>query len=227
MSSLGTVSGQESSTAANWRPEPGVFTRIERVGDPTSRSFFVFSTSSRNYTIRNDGYTESFSNTILRRFFNLKMGQNCTLERVYFLEHEGDLLLLYEVSDKQFGWGYLARLDQAERKFRWMTPINGLNVGPAIVENGSVYFSSANLIGKVDLRSGNYLWQQSEFEKKYSPAFQEFRLPRLDGNRLLFEEAAVDGRTIELDKNSGAIINLFERPVRPIFQPSKRPVRTP
>lgn len=216
-----------SSVAQEANAQPQAFVKVERVGDPNRQSFFLFSTSIRNYTIRNDGFTESFSNTVQRRFFNLRMGQNSTVERVYFMEYEGDLVLLYEVGDKKYGWGYLARLDQPERKFRWVTPINGFNVGPAIVEAGSVYFSSANVIGKVDLRSGEYVWKQTEFEKKYQPEFFEFRLPFLAADRVMFEEALAEGRTIELDKNSGTIINLHQRPQRPAFEPSKTRIRRP
>lgn len=216
-----------SSVAQEASAQPQAFVKVERVGDPNRQSFFLFSTSIRNYTIRNDGFTESFSDTVQRRFFNLRMGQNSSVERVYFMEYEGDLVLLYEVGDKKYGWGYLARLDQPERRFRWVTPINGFNVGPAIVEAGSVYFSSANVIGKVDLRSGEYVWKQTEFEKKYQPAFFEFRLPFLAADRVMFEEALAEGRTIELDKNSGAIINLHHRPQRPAFEPSKTRIRNP
>lgn len=187
------------------------FTRVERVGDPNARSFFVFETSARSYTIRNDGYTESFSATVLRRFFNLKMGQNGNMERVYFLEHEGDLLLLYEVGDARYGWGYLTRLDQTARKPRWVTPVSGFNIGPGVVEGGFAYVTAANMLAKIDLRNGSTVWQQAELEKKYAPAFYEFRLPSLTRERVLFPENGQAARSIEVDKASGEIVNVRQQ----------------
>ena len=47
--------------------------------------------------IRHDGMGEVTSLKGMRRVFNLKLGGKGRIERVHFLEHEGDLFLLYEV----------------------------------------------------------------------------------------------------------------------------------
>ena len=49
------------------------------------------------------------------------------LERLYYLEHEGDLFLLYEVRDHGF---YLVRIeqkDQVKRKLKWLTALGNLS----------------------------------------------------------------------------------------------------
>jgi hypothetical protein len=111
------------------------FTLADRVGEPNARNFFLFSTSAGNYTIRHDGMGEVSSPKGMRRVFNLKVGVKGRLERVYFLEHEGDLLLLYEV----MGHGsYLLRMEQTKRKARWLTPLESSNLQPPIIEGDLV-----------------------------------------------------------------------------------------
>ena len=135
---------------------PETFTLADRVGEPNARNFFLFSTSAGNYTIRQDGMGEVASPKGMRRVFNLKVGAKGRLERVYFLEHEGDLLLLYEV----MGQGsYLLRMEQKKRKARWLTPLESNNLQPPIVAGDLVIIREENgntiEINKADGRVSN------------------------------------------------------------------------
>ncbi len=124
------------------------FELANQVGEPNARSFFLFSTSVGNYTIRQDGMGEVASRTGMRKVFNLKVGGKNRLERVYFLEHEGDLFLLYEVSGQQ---SYLLRMEQKKRKVRWLTALGVSSEAPAIA--GEVVIVSDGVeINKMDGR---------------------------------------------------------------------------
>ncbi len=133
--------------------ETGAFEQARRIGAAGETSFFVFSTSVGNYTLRHDGFCEVSVNA-KRRTFWLKVGGRA--ERVYFYEYQGDLLLLYEGSD---GTGYLSRVNQQTRKTRWLTPIKAYNIGPSLVEGDIAYFGAVNVLAKVDLKTGTYLWK--------------------------------------------------------------------
>src|SRR5215216_1135759 len=90
----------------------------DRVGEPGERSFFLFSTSAGNYIVRQDGMGEFSSPKGMRRVFNLRVKGH--IEQIYFLEHEGDVFLLYEVNDA----AYLVRMEQIKRKIRWSTTLD-------------------------------------------------------------------------------------------------------
>jgi hypothetical protein len=100
------------------------FTLAERVGEPGERSFFLFSTSAGNYIVRQDGMGEFSSPKGMRRVFTLRLGARGRIERVYFVEHEGDVFICYEVNDAAF----LVRMEQTKRKVRWSTELNGRGV---------------------------------------------------------------------------------------------------
>lgn len=202
----GPVQSQEPSQQSSPAEERS-FTAVGRIGDPGYRSFFMFPTKSGGYTIRADGYAESSSGKARPRNFSLPLGRSGNMVRFYFLEHENDLLLIYELSDEVLGWGYLVRLNQKTLRPKWALPINGFNIGPGLVDTASdVYLSAANLFARVDLKTGTYVWQQKDPQKQFSLGFAGFRLPQFEGDRVLFSEDRQKGKTVEIEKSSGKIV---------------------
>jgi hypothetical protein len=201
------VSPQQPADQSTAASEPRAFTNVEVSGEGF-RSFFVFSSDPFHYTIRSDGFAESDSGQRRRTNFNLRVGRNGYLVRVYFTEYEGDLVLIYEASDKQYGWGYVERLDQKTSKPRWLKAVSGFNIGPGLVEGSYAYLSAADLLAKIDLRSGSYVWQQQGFEKQYALSPGGFRSPYINRDRVIFEEDAENGKTVEADKATGKILNV-------------------
>lgn len=89
------------------------FALADRVGEPGERSFFLFSTSAGNYVVRHDGMGEFTSPKGMRRVFHLRVKGR--IDQIYFIEHEGDVFILYEVNDAAL----LVRMDQTKRRIRW------------------------------------------------------------------------------------------------------------
>lgn len=94
-----------------------------RVGEPNKLSFFRFTTSAGNWIFRHDGMGECSLRNGRRRVVWLKVGGRGRIEQVYYLEHDGDLFLLYEVHDASSEWTFLGRMEQTQRKFRWLSPV--------------------------------------------------------------------------------------------------------
>jgi hypothetical protein len=122
---LGVLILWSMAIAASSSPKAEAFALADRIGEPNTRSFFMFSTSAGNYTIRDDGMGEITSPKGLRRVFYMRLGAKGRIERIYFLEHERDLFLLYEVHDATSEWAYLMRMEQQKRKARWVAPLPG------------------------------------------------------------------------------------------------------
>jgi len=75
-----------------------------------------------NYVVRQDGMGEFTSPKGMRRVFRLNVKGR--IEQVYFVEHEGDVFICYEVGDSAF----LVRMEQTKRTIRWSTPIANMDV---------------------------------------------------------------------------------------------------
>ena len=105
-------------------PVNETFTLAERIG-PLPRPYFRFETSVARYTVRSDGFVEVYAhnsfNAMRKRAFVLSMVGKGRLENIYFIEHEGDLLLRYDVID---GGSYLTRVAQRARTQKWVRALN-------------------------------------------------------------------------------------------------------
>jgi hypothetical protein len=199
---------QEPNQQSTPAPEPRAFSKVESLGDGT-RAFFMFATNGPGYTIRADGFAEQSSSGKGRPTnFTLRVGRNGHIVRFYFLEDDGDLLLIYEGSDNRYGWGYVVRLNQKSLKPKWAAPVSDFNLGPGLVEDNYLYFSAANLLAKIDLHSGAYMWQQQDVQRKYALSFDGFRLPSITEGQVSFHEDGANGKTIEVDKATGKILSV-------------------
>src|SRR5262249_33592202 len=120
------------SSAANLSP----FELANHIGEPNARTFFLFSTSVGNYTLRQDGMGEITSPAGMRKVFNVKVGARARIERVYSFEYEGDVLLLYETTDS----GYLVRLSQKTRKVKATIAVSR-DFEPPTIKDQRIVFS--------------------------------------------------------------------------------------
>jgi hypothetical protein len=120
------------------------FALADRVGEPGERSFFLFSTSVGNYIVRHDGMGEFSSPKGMRRVFSLRVKGR--IEQIYFLEHEGDVFICYQVNDAVF----VVRMEQTKRKIRWFTPVE--NIGTPVIDGDAIIINSTR-ISKADGKS--------------------------------------------------------------------------
>jgi hypothetical protein len=117
-----------SARAQQAAEAPSPFMEARRVGEPDARAFYIFSTSAGNYIVRHDGMGEVALPTRRRKVFWVKVGSGARIQRLYFFEHQGELVLLYEAS----GSGYLIRLNQTTRKAKSIITLNGNFELPAL-----------------------------------------------------------------------------------------------
>ena len=120
--------------------ERSPFTEVKRIGDPPRQTFYMFSTSVNKYTIRHDGLGDVLVR-VRKIHFHLKVGSNSQIERLYFLEYEGDLLLLYEAGAS----GYLARFDQKTKMIKSTREIKE-DFEPPLLKEQSLTFSDGTVV---------------------------------------------------------------------------------
>lgn len=138
-------------------PQTRNFEQARRIGEGTQRSFFLFSTSARKYTIRHDGFGEVAASGKRKEVFSLNLNAPSRLERVYFSEYEGDLLLLCELSDGRSTGSSLLRMNQQTRKIRWLKWIQIDDIESCVVEGDEVHCGLADNMTKFNLKTGALL----------------------------------------------------------------------
>jgi hypothetical protein len=126
-----------SSAALKAAPVPENFTLVERAGEPVW--FFVFETSVGKFWIRRDGMGE-IGRQSQRHGFYLKRPSKNMVERLYFLEHEGDVFIFYELAD---GSANLVRVDPVKHKTKWVTPVTAR--GTPSLDRGAVIIAATEI----------------------------------------------------------------------------------
>jgi len=135
-----------AAPAYSQREDVSPFVPVKQIGDPPAQTFYLFSTSVKNYTIRHDGLGDVLVR-VRKIHFQLKVGSNSRIERLYFFEHQGDLLLLYEAGAS----GYLVRFDQKTQTIKSTTAvIEGFE--PPLLKDQSLIFSDGTIVPVGDVR---------------------------------------------------------------------------
>ena len=135
-----------------WLPVNETFTLADRIGH-TPRAFFRFETSVGKYTVRYDGFVEVYANNASnykrKRSFFLSMVGKGRLEHIYFIEHQGDLFMRYDVIDQG---SYLTRVEQRSRTQKWTRPLNSSSSQAPTIYGDTVLIGETLEISKADGR---------------------------------------------------------------------------
>lgn len=132
----------------------GEFALAEQLGDPSARSFFTFSTSVGNYIVRHDGFGEFTSPKGLRRVFILPVRGKTRITSMYFLEHEGDVLVLYEVRGQG---SQFVRMEQTRRKLRWSAALDTNNIEAPVIDGDVVVVKDPERSLRISKSNGSVL----------------------------------------------------------------------
>ena len=176
-----------------------------RVGEKNERSFFLFSIPGGTYIARHDGFIEASVPGDKRRVFILKMGRGERLDRVYYSDFEGDLLLACETTS---GRVFATRIQQRTRKIKWTTSLEGYNLGPGLIDDNALFMSAANKLMRIDLAAGESVWEVSDLEGSQTRPYSQFRVPRARGDLILFEEDEANPRTVEVERSAGRVLRI-------------------
>ena len=147
------------------------------------------------------------------RGFNLRLDPGETVTRAFYTECEGDLLLLLHTQVAGAGAGFVTRLEQPSMRGLWRQRIPAPDVGEPLREGVHLYVSGRGFVGKLDLRTGVYLWQHDNLEDRRGDEpkpLGAFEAPALDGDAVLFRERPVYNprRTLAVNRKTGEVIRV-------------------
>jgi hypothetical protein len=147
------------------------------------------------------------------RGFNLRLDSGESITRALYSEYEGDLLLILHTNTGAAGVGFITRLEQPSMRGLWRHRIPAPDAGQPLRDGVYLYVTGKGFVGKLDLRSGVYLWQSDDrdyADRDKVKALGAFDVPELKADEVLFRERPVYNprRTIVVDRKTGAIIRV-------------------
>ena len=144
------------------------------------------------------------------------------LEKLYYLDYGGDLLLIFGASDGDSGWGGAVRLAPHDASTRWFQKIPAFNIGPAMLERGALYVTGIGFVARVDATSGIFVWKHEGLYCEGDGAFNAFDAPRLTPTEAWFEETTFVARplrAIRVKKSDGhPLLSLTDRCSGPVTE---------
>ena len=215
---LALCSGRAGSAQASRpAPPPGpskVFQEARPVNtdatpDPEA---FEFEMRGFAYHVRHNGNGRRAKGKKARGF-NLRLDRGESVNKLFYSEFEGDLLLLLHTTIADVGLGFVTRLEQPSMRGLWRQRIPAGDVGDPLRDGRDLYVTGTGFVGKLDLRTGEYAWQHDDLEVGHGAEpkpLHAFDRPELDGEAVLFRERPVYNprRTIVVDRKTGAIIRV-------------------
>ncbi len=147
------------------------------------------------------------------RGFNLRLDRGEAVTHLFYSGFEGDLLLLLHTDVEGVGLGFVTRLEQPSMRGLWRQRIPAGDVGRPLRDGHDLYVTGLGVVGKLDLRTGEYAWQHDdlEVERGAEPKpLHTFDEPELDGDAVLFRERPVYNprRTLVVKKKTGRVIRV-------------------
>jgi len=196
------------------------FRRAAKVGGELSpdRAAFEFEAGGFNYLVAANGNGRRTKGDKTRRF-NLRLDGRAYVEGLRFTFHEGDLLLVCELYDGEARTGLVTRLEQPSMRALWRSPVPAAEVGEPLRDGQSLYVTGAGFVARLDLRTGEYVWEHEELDgdlgdiragRDAARPFNSFETPALARDEVLFRERPVYNppRTLVVNRKTGRIIRI-------------------
>jgi len=197
--------------AAADTPKPSKVFREARAANADAGAF-EFEMNGFAYHVKANGNGRRTRGTRLRGF-NLRLDAGEAVTGLLYSEFEGDLLLLLRTDIAGVPLGFVTRLEQPSMRGLWRQRIPAGDVGQPLRDGRDLYVTGLGLVGKLDLRTGEYAWQYDGLEVARGPEpkpLHTFDEPELDGDAVLFRERPVYNprRTLVLDRKSGKVLRV-------------------
>jgi outer membrane protein assembly factor BamB len=163
-------------------------TKQAKLDDSVDPNKFEFSISDTKYLVLSNGSCVKVDSRGKSWNFSLPLDDKFHIERVDYVDREGDLIIIYGVTDEDVGGGRVIRIDKTTLKKKWLTIVPGFNIGEAIVKDHCLYLTAFGFVGKLDLETGRYIWKYENLYKKKPGIFNAFKRPVIEKDLVRFTE---------------------------------------
>ncbi len=135
------------------------------------------------------------------------------VESLAYASFEDDLIIVLVSSNGDFAGSKIARIDGITFIPEWATDFAGFNIGEPIIRNNSLYVTSIGAIGKINVDTGEFLWEYTDLYERDSQDFNSFKAPVFSDTKIIFQGDNIFStcpKRIEVNDSDGSILNIVE-----------------
>ena len=126
--------------------------------------------------------------------FSLPLLEGEWIERLSFVDYQGDVILFVSVTDNgESGGSVVVRLDGETLSPIWSCRIPGFNLSPATIEPGAIYVGAVGLVSRIEPDTGRFEWLHGNLYDSRSGRFNAFEPPDVGSSCVTFRESLAPG----------------------------------
>ncbi len=104
----------------------------------------------------------------------IKLSTKVTIDKAYLYKSKNTLFVFYIETDGEGATSRVEKIDLANIKKVWKAEIYGFNLGQPYIVDNCAYVTSIGNIGKIDLKTGKYLYRFQDLYDDEKGSFNSF-----------------------------------------------------
>ena len=117
---------------------------------------------------------------------SVRLSVDMYVTHAYFYIIENDLLLFCEMSNSDEGTSDIFRINLTNGQIKWNANLNGFNLGQPVIRSNYGYITTIGAVGKLDLRTGKYVYEKSNLYDTKTGSFNNFDTVLFRENKTYF-----------------------------------------
>ena len=130
-----------------------------------------------------------------------------------FAPYQDDIIVAFVTSNVDFGNSNVARIDGDTMTPIWVSESLGFNMGSPVIKNNAIYFSTIGSITKIDIETGELIWEHTDLYERETQDFNSFKKPMFSDGKVIFQGSNIFSqcpKRIEVDDTTGDILRIVE-----------------
>lgn len=136
----------------------------------------------------------------------IKLTDEACIEKVFYGNYKNDIIIVCQLFGHDAGWSNVYRININEKPAIVSDHVfGGFNLSNSIIENNNIYLATHGFIGKYDLDTGKFIWNNSNL---YIDKFNYFSNIIIEKDKVIFIEDTLGlgkNRKIEVEKINGKV----------------------
>ncbi len=136
-----------------------------------------------------------------------------TVVRAYLYEDDKYYFLFFTDTDQEGATSWIQKISKNPWKSEYIEQIQGFNLGQPVINGQFAYVTAIGFVGKIDLRTGNYVWRHFNLYDNEKYSFNSFDTILVNQKQIEFISKNYKSKKVEkviVDNQTGEIKELIK-----------------
>lgn len=148
---------------------------------------------------------------IINDINSIQLKTDMMVEKAYLYEDERNYYVFFTETDMDVATSYLQKVSKEPLKLIYTKLIHGFNLGLPLICQDFAYVNTLGCVGKIDLNTGEYIWQHMDLYDNEKYSFNSFDTVLIKQKTTEFISENYKSKNIDkviIDNETGEIITI-------------------